>query len=170
MRTFTKGNQREWRIRTSTQKQGTLLMRRKMSEVVEHDLEIARKEILEGWGTAVARNGIVLDRERGRGLRPALQMVRRHGPVTAPSAFADKVLGVAAFRLGWLLGARIMWGEMASSLAVAEGRQRGIEVKYHVLVPSIMNVSREDLCPMEHMAFLSQDDLLFFKQIDGMVR
>lgn len=145
-------------------------MERIVSKMIESDLRVVQREITEGWGTAVARNGVVLDRERGRGLRPALEMVRRLGADAGPYAFADRVLGVAAFRLAWVLGARIMWGEMASSLAVAEGKRRGIEVRYHILVPAIMNATREDMCPMEHLAFCVQDDLLFFRRIDGMVR
>lgn len=136
---------------------------------LESDLLLARKQIVLGWGTAIARQGVVVDRERGRRLRPALEMVRRRAG-SAPCAFADKVLGLAAFRLGAVLGAKIMWGEMASSLAVREGRRRGIEVRYHVLVPAIMNATLEDLCPMEHMAFITPNDVLFVEHFNRMVQ
>ncbi len=140
-----------------------------MSKPIERDLEIARREIMDGWGTAIVRHGVVLDHEKGKGLRPALQMARRRQNA-GPCAFADKVLGLAAFRLGRAMGATVMWGEMASSLAVSEGKRSGIEVKYHRLVPAIMNVAMDNLCPMERLAFLTGEDDLFFTRVDGIVR
>ncbi|MGE5580518.1 MAG: DUF1893 domain-containing protein [Bacillota bacterium] len=139
-----------------------------MSKTIEKDLEIARREIMDGWGTAIVRHGVVLDREKGKGLRPALQMARRRES-TGPCAFADKVLGLAAFRLGRAMGATVMWGEMASSLALSEGKRSGIEVRYHLLVPAVMNAALDNLCPMERLAFLTGDDDLFFWRVDGMV-
>jgi len=140
-----------------------------MPTVSERDLRLAQREIVEGWGTAIARRGVVVDKERGKGIRPALEMVRRSAG-DEPCAFADKVLGLAAFRLGATLGAKVMWGEMASSLAVYEGRQRGIEVRYHTLVPSIMDAKLENLCPMERLAFATPGDLGFTEHVDRIVR
>jgi len=140
-----------------------------VSTVIERDLEVARREILSGWDTAIVRHGVVLDREKGKGLRPALQMARRRKDA-GPCAFADKVLGLAAFRLGKAMGATVMWGELASSLAVREGKRCGIEVRYHRLVPAVMNVALDNLCPMERLAFLTGDDDLFFWRVDGIIR
>ena len=80
-------------------------------------------------------------------------------------AFADKVVGLAAFRLAYMLGARVMWGELTSSLAVAEARKRGVTLEYDRLVPAIMNMSQDDLCPMERMASQAAGDLQFYRQI-----
>lgn len=136
----------------------------------EADLRRALNELQNGWSAAFVSRGTVLYRERGAGLGPAFRIATefltgRCCPGTpaqaVPGAFADKVLGLAAFRFGCLLGARLMWGEMASSLAVEEGRRRGIVVRYHRLVPAIMNRHRDGLCPMEHLAFQSQKDYQF---------
>jgi len=149
------------------------------------------REVLRGWSAAVARNGIVVGRETGSGVEPAIRLVDRlvafsWSPVASPHvfpvkgpapriaiakpaqtessvcAFADKVLGLAAFRAGALLGAKVMWGEIASRLAVLEGCRRGIPVYYHRLVPSIMDRTGANLCPMENLAFKAKGDIWFY--------
>lgn len=137
-------------------------------------------ELQQGWSVAFVRDGTVLGREKGKGLRPALALVGKRtahdiengGPLreSPPCAFADKVLGLAAFRLGRLLGARVMWGEMASELAVLEGRRTGVEVRYHALIPAVMQQDMKLLCPMEHLAFLSGDDYRFYLGVTGTIR
>lgn len=147
---------------------------------MDRDLSVAIRELQKGWSVAFVRNGVVLGREKGKGLRPALvlvglriaQEIENGGPTreSPPCAFADKVLGLAAFRLGRLLGARVMWGEMASELAVLEGRRAGIEVRYHTLVPAVMHQSMERLCPMEHLAFRSCDDYRFYLGVTSAIK
>ncbi len=147
------------------------LMRPSPSQRLERDLRLVVREVQGGWSAAFARAGAVLGREQGRGLRPALRLVQDVAfERVGPCAFADKVLGLAAFRLGRLLGARVMWGEMASELAVAEGRRRGVEVRYHRLVPAIMNVRKDGLCPMEELAFRSKDDSAFLREVSAVIR
>ena len=136
---------------------------------LEQDLRLAVKEVQAGWSAAIVRKGVLLGRERGRGVRPALTLVRDHGE-QHPFVLADKVLGLAAFRLGCLLGAKAMWGELASVLAVAEGRRRGIEVRYHRLVPAIMNDKRDGLCPMEQLAFRAHSDEEFLLALTERLR
>jgi hypothetical protein len=144
-------------------------MKPELSQGLEEDLRLAVREIQDGWSAAFARNGLVLGREQGKGLRPALKLVANLERGSA-CAFADKVLGLAAFRLGCLLGAGVMWGELASELAAAEGRRRGIEVRYHRLVPAIMNLRRDGLCPMEDLAFRSKDDTGFLREVSLVIR
>jgi hypothetical protein len=134
---------------------------------LQDDLDLAVAEVDAGWSASAVKNRMILGRERGRRLEPALSLlVKLRGedltkdPV--PCAFADKVLGLAAFRLACLLGARAVYGELASSMAVDEGRLRGIPVLYHRVVPAIINVRRDGLCPMEHLAFRSESDYEFY--------
>ncbi len=154
------------------------LMAQVMRCTLDEQLGLAVREVLNGWSVAYARSGQVLAREGGAGLRPILKLARdlaaresaEFPAEAAPCALADKVLGLAAFRLGSLLGAKKMWGELASELAVVEGRRRGIEVRYHRVVPAIMNQKRDDLCPMERLAYLSRDDFEFFRAVSAMIR
>jgi len=146
---------------------------------LEGDLRAAICELQQGWSAAFVRNGVVLGREQGKGIGPALKMVQarmaqdrwsRSASREAPAcAFADRVLGLAAFRLGRLLGARIIWGEMASELAILEGRRLGVEVRCHRAVPAVMTYTRDGLCPMEHLAFRSESDLEFYLAAAGLV-
>ena len=136
---------------------------------MERDLRVAIEELQDGWSAVVVRKGAVLGTERGRGVRPALTLVKKHGE-KSPCVFADKVLGLAALRLGCLLGAKAMWGELASALAVAEGKRRGLEVRYHLLVPAIMNDKRDGLCPMEQLAFRAHSDEEFLLALTERLR
>lgn len=131
------------------------------------DLNLAVAQVNEGWSACAVRNGVVIGRERGSRLEPALAILRalrghdlQRDKVRC--AFADKVLGLAAFRIACLMGAKAVYGELASSLAVVEGRRRGIVVAYHRLVPAIMNVRQDGLCPMESLAFTSHSDYEFY--------
>lgn len=155
---------------------------------MKRDLELAKKEIRDGYSACLVKDGVIVDREKGSRLKPVLSIlerqIARHGGlekirdtflvpqfeagssgVAGDYAFADKVVGLAAFRLAYLLGARVMWGELTSSLAIAEARKRGVRLEYEKLVPAIMNLSQDDLCPMERMASQIDDDLRFYRQI-----
>lgn len=144
------------------------------------DLCVAVREVQQGWSAAFVRDGVVLGREQGKGLKPALNLVRARiagetdtggtGRESLPCAFADKVLGLAAFRLGRLLGAQLMWGEMASELAVVEGRRAGVDVRYHLLIPAVMDQKMQSLCPMEHLAFRSGSDYRFYLDLTALIR
>jgi hypothetical protein len=137
------------------------------------DLELAKREIVSGASVACVARGVILDKEVGRRLLPAFKVLcRLQGMGYAnkfPIAFADKVMGLAAFRLAYLAGARIMWGEMASDLAVLEGKRRGVPVYYHRIVPAILNMSQSGLCPMEHLAFVSTNDEEFFSEMSARI-
>ncbi len=147
---------------------------------VERNLAIAKAEIASGWAAVLVKDGQVIDREKGKGIKPALTLVRRRFS-TAQSeeraleadeglVFGDKVLGLAALKLGYLMGCRIMWGEMVSELAVIEGKRRGVHVEYGQLVPVILNAKGNGLCPMEHLAFSHDDDLEFYYDLSERIR
>lgn len=139
----------------------------------EKDVALARSHVLNGWSCAIAENGVLVDREKGRGVLPVMMLVKRmekaRGRSYSRLVLADRVLGLAAFRAGALLDAKIMWGYMASDLAVQEGYRRGIPVIYHRLVPAIIKETGKELCPMEHLAFTSTTDRAFYDGFWAMV-
>ncbi len=138
----------------------------------ERNLAIARAEIHSGWAAVLVKDGEVIDREKGRGIKPALVLVNRRFSRLETEAdvleadpglvFGDKVLGLAAFRLGYLIGCRAMWGEMASEIAVIEGKKRAVQVEYGQFVPMILNATGSGLCPMERLASTHDGDLEFY--------
>jgi hypothetical protein len=139
-----------------------------------NDLGIAIGQVSQSWAACLVRNGVIVDKEMGNRLGPALSILRRQvertcgrnllpGSVAEGSfAFADKVLGLAAFRLAYLCGAREMWGITVSALALREGERRGVPVFYHRLVPSIMNNKMDELCPMERLSWRASSDWEFY--------
>lgn len=135
---------------------------------VDPDVKLAISQIDNGWKAAVVDKGVVLYRECGERLIPALTILERMNQTTLSPrecVFADSVLGLAAFRLAALMGARMMWGNITSALAVSEGDRRGIKVLYRKLVPCIMNKTGEDLCPMEKKAFQASNDVEFYMHV-----
>lgn len=137
---------------------------------IHNDLKYAARKLGEGWAIVAVRNGTVLGKSEGRRLMPALALLHElRGPELekdqVPCVVADKVMGLAAFRLACLLGARAVYGEMVSRLAVREADRRGIPVVWHRLVPAIMNARQDGLCPMEHRAFRAGSDFEFYRAL-----
>ena len=139
---------------------------------LHHDLKYAARKLGEGWSVLAATKGTVLAKGEGRHLMPALVLLHElRGPGLErdkiPCVFADKVLGLAALRLACLLGAEGVYGELASRLAVQEARRRGMPAAWHRVVPAIMNVRQDGLCPMEHLAFKAGSDFEFYQALKG---
>ncbi len=137
---------------------------------------VARQEILSGWASVLVADGKVMDREKGNGIKPALKILKRKLAVEEPGAnsgcpthkslvFGDKVLGLAAFRLGALMGAKVMWGGLVSQPAVAQAGERNITILGDQLVQSILNKPGDDLCPMERLASACKGDSEFYWEL-----
>jgi hypothetical protein len=144
------------------------------------DLDLAKRAVREGWSACLTSDGKIIDQERGNRLKPVLTILNRemekyggmdglqsYAVAGGGRAFADKVVGLAAFRLAYLLGARAMWGELTSSLALEEAGKRGVTLEYDKLVPAIMNQTQDDLCPMERMASQVESDLELYRRMTG---
>ncbi len=131
-------------------------------------LEVAREQIDSGWASVLVADGKVLDREKGRGIKPALLILQRMGQTAGryPNlVFGDRVLGLAAFRLGALMGAEAMWGTLVSQPVLTEAASRGIVVEGRKLVPSILNRAGDGLCPMEQLSAACESDTQFYTEL-----
>lgn len=131
-------------------------------------LEVAKQQIDSGWASVLVADGKVLDREKGRGIRPALLILERIGQNDGryPNlVFGDRVLGLAAFRLGALLGAKAMWGALVSQPVLAEAAARGIAVHGREFVPSILSRTGDGLCPMEQLSATCESDAQFYSEL-----
>ncbi|HHY76277.1 MAG TPA: DUF1893 domain-containing protein [Firmicutes bacterium] len=147
-----------------------MALRLTLTEELNNDMRIAARTLAEGWSIVAVRNGAVIAKSEGRRLMPALELLHElRGPeldrAEVPCVVADKVLGLAAFRLACLLGARAVYGELVSRLAVREASLRRIPVAWHRLVPAIMNIRQDGLCPMEHLAWRSGSDYEFYRAL-----
>lgn len=140
----------------------------------------AKTQILSGWASVLVHKGNVLYREQGKGIKPALLILQKKlfeeghtGVCSIPGAslvFGDRVLGFAAFRLGALMGAGAMWGELVSKAALIEASKRGILIAYNRQAASILNTSGDDLCPMERLASVCKSDADFYSELTKMFR
>ncbi len=149
---------------------------------LQQDLVLASREVARGWAACLVRQGVIIDAEKGSRLAPASAILMRQrkatgdrillpGPVTGgPYAFADRVMGLAAFRLAYLLGARAMWAPRASELALAEANKRGVYLGFVHLVPAIMNAKKDDLCPMERLSTQVSSDWEFYERMQDFLR
>ncbi|MGE5541500.1 MAG: DUF1893 domain-containing protein [Bacillota bacterium] len=100
---------------------------------------------------ALVRNGSVLSKKRGRGVRPLLEAVSEVGDVLGAS-LADRVVGVAVAKLSAYLGLRAVHGTLASEPAVQVLESAGVGISHDRLVPRILNRDRSGPCPIESMA------------------
>lgn len=136
------------------------------------DMVLARREIENGFSAACAQDGEVIYREKGQRLMPVYKIYKKVKEKSQKGqgssvAFADTVVGLAAFRLAALFGAKAMWGEVVSELALKEGERRGIIVRYKTLVPKILNESQTDLCPMEKLSSSVKSDIEFLDAFES---
>lgn len=141
-------------------------------------ISTAQTEIMSGWASVLVHEGKVLYREQGKGIKPALLVLQKKllgeghtGGCSIPGeslVFGDRVLGLAAFRLGALMGAGAMWGDLVSKLALAEASKRGISVAYNRQTDSILNTAGDGLCPMERLASVCQSDADFYSELTKM--
>ncbi len=135
----------------------------------------AQTEIMSGWASVLVREGKALYREQGKGIRPAFLILQKklleEGHTAGCSiseeslVFGDKVLGLAAFRLGALMGANAMWGDLVSKLALSEANKRGILIVYNRQAASILNMAGDDMCPMERLASVCRSDADFYSEL-----
>ncbi|HHT84402.1 MAG: DUF1893 domain-containing protein [Bacillota bacterium] len=131
-------------------------------------LESAKQQIDSGWSSVLVADGKVLDREKGSGIKPALLILQRMGQTARQHpnlVFGDRVLGLAAFRLGVLMRARAMWGGLVSQPVLAEAAARGIQVDGREFVPSILNRTGDGLCPMERLSASCDSDAGFYSEL-----
>ena len=66
---------------------------------------------------------------------------------------ADVVVGKAAALVARALGVEAVYTPLLSRRALDYLRQQGIRMEYELLVEGILNRSRNDLCPLEHVTF-----------------
>lgn len=141
--------------------------------MIEAGICTAETEIECGWASVLVCGHEVLDREQGKGVKPAFLILQRRrlllekqSPVNMTDlVFGDKVLGLATFMIGVLAGAKGMWGGLVSELVLAEAGKRGIPVVYRKRVPSILNAAGKDICPMERLATECKSEDDFYREL-----
>lgn len=136
------------------------------------DKERALHELASGATSVAVRNGAVLGRATGRGLRPLYQLLTELDEEAQGAYIADRVIGHAAALLIAGAGARAAYGLLVSDKAVRTLEEAGIEVEWerrveHVLAQGYTEPPPAELaegewppvglCPMERLVMASPD-------------
>jgi len=110
----------------------------------------ARRLITSGEAECVV---ITADRrlvaERGRGVSPLLKLYDGHAAEMKGATVVDKVIGRAAAAIAIVGGAKRVHGEVMSEDAVVFLLANGVYASHTLLVPRILNMKRDGLCPLE---------------------
>jgi len=106
-----------------------------------------------GFSAVLVKNGRILASEKGEGVKPLLLACRASGADARGSSLADKVVGVAAARVGIDVGVRAVYGHLVSEGAARELQDEGIVAQWGRLVPFILNRAGDGQCPMETGSF-----------------
>jgi len=99
----------------------------------------------------IVKEGEVLWQSDDRMLLGLLACVDALGAGSHGASMADVVVGKAAALLARALGVEAVYTPLLSRRALDYLRQQGIRMEYDLLVEGILNRSRNDLCPLEHV-------------------
>ncbi len=122
------------------------------------DLEIAKKHLaLDGKTLVLAKNGEVIASSSGHGIVDLVRFVEEFGDGLIGVSMADKVVGKAVALLVRYAGIIAVYAVTMSQSAEATLEAAEINYSYGKLIPTIMNRTGDDLCPMEKLS-LSYDD------------
>lgn len=115
---------------------------------MNHNIQYAKKLLLEGSYTCVICEGDQVYTSTERGVKPLLQWLSQGHSMKGYSA-ADKVVGNATAFLYVLLGVKEVYAKVISIEAENTLKQFGITPFYDTKVPTIINRAGTGPCPME---------------------
>ncbi|MDP3487226.1 MAG: DUF1893 domain-containing protein [Bacillota bacterium] len=114
------------------------------------DIDLARQLLETGGHSIVAvKAGMVIGTASGPGVGPLLKLVEECRSELMGAAVADKVVGRAVALVCAELGVAAVYGAVMSETAVEVFARYGIEFSSGMTVPTIMNRTQTDLCPIE---------------------
>lgn len=108
----------------------------------------AKEILIAGGYTCVLTDGGAVYTSTDRGVKPLVRFLES-GEVPAGLSAADKVVGRATAYLYALLKVKEVYAQVISQPAVEVLREHGIGVRYHKLVPNIINRKGDGICPFE---------------------
>lgn len=120
-------------------------------EIID-DMERAR-EILSttDCSVVVVKNGDILTKKQGNGIKPILEAIEELGQDTKGSTIGDRILGKASALLCVYSEASGVYSRQATKTAIAVLIRAGIPGQTDEMIPYIKNRSRDGLCPFEKM-------------------
>lgn len=114
------------------------------------ELEAARKMLLENKAACVLmKDGKIVMIENGRGVSPLLVIYDKCKGDMNGTVVVDKVIGRATAAIAICGKVKHVHAEVMSQEAVNFLKEHKITSSYTLLVPRILNRTRDGLCPME---------------------
>ena len=119
---------------------------------------------LDNYSLALVKDNNILYSSKGRGLKPLIDCIKEIK--TDNSILYDRVIGLAAARLVVYSSiiVKVVTG-LASERAVSYLNEKSILTEAGKIVPCILNRQGTDMCPMEKIAIMVDDDGEFFREI-----
>ena len=117
-----------------------------------NDLAEARRILdSENLAFVIVRDGRILARGTGDGVRELLTSLDQLGAEARGASLADKVVGKAVACLAAHAGIVAVDARLASESAVQHLQARGIPMRVAATVPHILNRRGDGLCPLEQL-------------------
>ena len=114
----------------------------------EADLIAEMKTLLkDGDAVVVARDGVIRNRERGRGIGPLLKL--HDDEALGDALVVDRVIGRATAAICVLGGVRRVHAPLMSKGAEAFLKEHGVVCSCDESTDQILNRDKSDICPME---------------------
>lgn len=135
------------------------------------DIILAKSHLLENdLNFVLVRDNEILVQSSGRGIKPILDAYKEDKSRFKGGSVADRVIGKAAAM--FLLEGEIkhLYTDLISDTAYDLLRSQGILVDYSKKVPTILNRSGDDLCPMEKLSLKSENVQALISNIEEFFR
>ena len=117
-----------------------------------NDMKLARELILLSKNSIVViKNGVVLAKKIGVGLKPILEVIDELGKDIRGSIIGDKILGKASSLLCVYCNAKGVYSPQSTKTAIAILLKNGIPIQIDKIIPFIQNKIGDDVCPFEKM-------------------
>jgi len=123
-----------------------------VSEDIIEDMDLARDILSKtDYSIVVVKNGEVLTKKQGDGIRPILETIDELGEDIQASIVGDRILGKASALLCVYSKVRGVCAPQATKTAIAVLIRAGIPGQTDELIPFIKNREGDGLCPFEKM-------------------
>ena len=123
-----------------------------IDEHIINDMNLARNSILKSNNSVVVvKNGILLAKKSGNGLRPILELINEFEKDIQGSVIGDKILGKASALLCVYCGVKGVYSPQATKTAIAILLKHSIPIQIDRIIPFIQNKNENDVCPFEKM-------------------
>jgi len=123
-----------------------------VSEDIIEDMEVTRDILSKtDYSIVVVKNGNVLTKKKGDGIKPILEAIDDLGEDMQGSIVGDRILGKASALLCVYSKVNGVYSLQATKTAIAVLIRAGIPGQTDEIIPYIKNRNGDDVCPFEKM-------------------